>query len=135
MKNGREREPYTYFTDGICFEMDLAKTMIDHGQRRDLDRIINTACGEHARATTDMIKKACRKLDVNFHDYPARLLWHVNPRNKKALYIYYFAWLYSNKGVILGRLIGQSLKKEDIPPAFVQAIEAAGQLAKVTKAV
>ena len=95
--------------------MDLAKTMIDHGQRRDLDRIIDTACGEHARATTDMIKKACRKLDVNFHDYPARLLWHVNPRNKKALYIYYFAWLYSNKGVILGRLIGQSLKKEDIP--------------------
>ena len=81
------------------------------------------------------IMRACRKLDVNFHDYPARLLWHVNPRNKKALYIYYFAWLYSNKGVILGRLIGQSLKKEDIPPAFVQAIEAAGQLAKVTKAV
>ena len=59
----------------------------------------------------------------------------VNPRNKKALYIYYFAWLYSNKGVILGRLIGQSLKKEDIPPSFVRAIEAAGQLAKVTKAV
>ena len=135
VKGSHKGERGVYFTDEICFEMDLAKTMIDHGQRRDLDRIINTACGEHARATTDMIKKACRKLDVNFHDYPARLLWHVNPRNKKALYIYYFAWLYSNKGVILGRLIGQSLKKEDIPPSFVRAIEAAGQLAKVTKAV
>ena len=107
------------------------------GCRDDLTELLRAdiACGEHARATTDMIKKACRKLDVNFHDYPARLLWHVNPRNKKALYIYYFAWLYSNKGVILGRLIGQSLKKEDIPPSFVRAIEAAGQLAKVTKAV
>lgn len=135
VKGSHKGERGVYFTDEICFEMDLAKTMIDHGQRRDLDRIIDTACGEHARATTDMIKKACRKLDVNFHDYPARLLWHVNPRNKKALYIYYFAWLYSNKGVILGRLIGQSLKKEDIPPSFVRAIEAAGQLAKVTKAV
>ncbi|WP_293986256.1 ATP-dependent endonuclease [uncultured Megasphaera sp.] len=135
VRTAHKNERGVYFTNEICFEMDLAKTMIDHGQRRELDRIINTACGEHARATTDMIKKACRKLDVNYHDYPARLLWHVNPRNRKALYIYYFAWLYSNKGVILGRLIGQSLKKKDIPPAFIQAIEAAGQLAKVSKAV
>ena len=132
VKGSHKNERGVYFTDEICFEMDLAKTMIDHGQRRDLDRIINTACGEHARATTDMIKKACRKLDVNFHDYPARLLWHVNPRNKKALYIYYFAWLYSNKGVILGDS-ASPLKKEDIPPSLVRAIEAAGQLAKVTK--
>lgn len=135
VRTAHKNERGVYFTNEICFEMDLAKTMIDHGQRRELDRIINTACGEHARATTDMIKKACRKLDVNYHDYPARLLWHVNPRNRKALYIYYFAWLYSNKGVILGRLIGQSLKKKDIPPAFIQAIEAAGQLAKVSKTV
>ncbi|MBC3537582.1 ATP-dependent nuclease [Megasphaera hominis] len=132
VKNGREREPYTYFTDGICFEMDLAKTMIDHNHRRDLDHIIDAVNGEHARASTDMLKRACRKLDVNYHDYPPRRLWNVNPRNHKALYIYYFAWLYSNKGVILGRLIGQSLPAELIPPAFVKTIRAAGNLAKVT---
>ena len=105
--------------------------MIDNGKRRELDRIINTANGEHARATSDMLKKACRKLDVNYHEYPPKMLWHVNVRNTKALYIYYFAWLYSNKGVILGRLIGQSLHLKTIPPAFVRVIQAAGQLAKV----
>ena len=52
-------------------------------------------------------------------------------RNIKALYIYYFAWLYSNKGVILGRLLGQSLRSQEIPRAFVKVIEAAGKLAKV----
>ena len=52
-----------------------------------------------------------------------------------ALYVYYFAWLYSNKGVILGRLLGQSLEKDDIPPAFAKVITAVGQLAKVTQAV
>lgn len=133
VKGSHTKEHGVYFTDEICFEMDLAKTLISHGKRRELDRIVNTAAGEHARATTDMIKKACRKLDVNFHDYPARMLWHVNPRNQKALYIYYFAWLYSNKGVILGRLIGQSLDRQDIPPAFIRVIEAAGQLAKVSR--
>ena len=39
---------------------------------------------------------------------------------------------YSNKGVILGRLIGQSLKASLIPPAFVRTIRAAGDLARVT---
>ena len=120
-----------FFTDDICFEMDLAKTMIDMGRRRELDRIINTVAGEHGRATSDMIKKACRKLDVNFHDYPPRMLGNVNARNIKALYIYYFAWLYSNKGVILGRLLGQSLRSQEIPRAFVKVIEEAGKLAKV----
>lgn len=112
--------------------MDLAKTMIDHNHRRDLDHIIDAVNGEHARASTDMLKRACRKLDVNYHDYPPRRLWNVNPRNHKALYVYYFAWLYSNKGVILGRLIGQSLPAELIPPAFAKTIRAAGNLAKVT---
>lgn len=132
VKGSRGHEKNTYFTDGICFEMDLVRTMISHGRRRELDRIIDTANGEHARATTDMLKKACRKLDLNYHDYPARMLWHVNPRNQDALCVYYFAWLYSNKGVILGRLIGQSLKASLIPPAFVRTIRAAGDLARVT---
>lgn len=47
------------------------------------------------------------------------------------VWVYYFAWLYSNKGVILGRLIGQSLQKEEVPPAFVRVIQAAGRLATV----
>lgn len=131
VKKSRSKEQGAYFTDEICFEMDLAKTMIDKGKRRELDRIIDTACGSHARATTDMIRKACRKLEINYHDYPPRLLWNVNPRNRTAQYVYYFAWLYSNKGVILGRLIGKSLRQNEIPKAFVKVIEAAGQLAKV----
>ena len=56
----------------------------------------------------------------------------MNPRNQDALCVYYFSWLYSNKGVILGRLIGQSLKAGLIPPAFVRTIRAAGDLARVT---
>lgn len=131
VKSSRKGERGVYFTDEICFEMDLVKTMIDGGRRRELDRIMNTANGDYARATSDMLKKACRKLDVNYHDYPPKLVWNVNSRNTRALYIYYFAWLYSNKGVILGRLIGQSLSIKEIPPAFRRVIQAAGQLAKV----
>ncbi len=132
VKGGHKQENGVFFTEEICFEMDLAKTMIDKKRRRELDRIIYSVNGEHGRATNDMIKKACRKLDVNFHDYPPRMLMNVNAKNTKALYIYYFAWLYSNKGVILGRMLGQSLSGAEIPRAFVDVIKAAAQLAKVS---
>lgn len=57
VKGSKTISKHTFFTDGICFEMDLAKTMIDHGKRRELDRIADTVNGEHARATTDMLKR------------------------------------------------------------------------------
>lgn len=131
VKHAHRQERGVYFTDEICFEMDVVKRFIDRGKRRDLDRIIDTACGAHGRATSDMIKKACRKLDIDPRPYPPRLLWNVNPRNRLALYVYYYAWLYANKGVILGRLIGKSLGKDDIPPAFIDVITGAYRLAKV----
>jgi len=131
VKGSREAEKNVFFTDEICFEMDLVKAMIDKGKRRSLDHIIYTAGGVHGKATADMLKKACRKLDINYHNYPPRMLENVNPRNVETMYVYYFAWLYSNKGVILGRLIGQSLTKQEIPPSFTRVIKVAGQLAKV----
>jgi putative ATP-dependent endonuclease of OLD family len=131
VKGSREGEANVYFTDEICFEMDLVKAMITQGKRKALDHIIFVAGGMHGKATADMLKKACRKLDVNYHNYTPRMLENVNPRNIEALYVYYFSWLYSNKGVILGRLIGQSLGQNEIPPAFARVIKAAGQLAKV----
>lgn len=132
VKNGRQGQPNIYFTDEICFEMDLVKAMINSGRRKDLDRIIYIAAGTHGKANADMLKKACRKLDVNYHNYPPRMLENISPRHVDDMYVYYFSWMYSNKGVILGRLIGQSLKADEIPPAFARVIEAAGRLARVS---
>ena len=40
-------------------------------------------------------------------------------------YFYYFAWLYGNKGVIIGRSLADHLGKDFIPPAFSKVILAA----------
>ena len=132
VKSGRNHESNVFFTDEICFEMDMVKAMINRGKRKSLDHIIYTAGGMHGKATADMLKKACRKLDINYHNYPPRMLENISPRHVQDMYVYYFAWMYSNKGVILGRLIGQCLEQDDIPPAFARVIQAAGRLAKVT---
>ena len=131
VQGSRQGEPNVYFTDEICFEMDLVKAMIGMGKRKVLDRIIYTAGGIHGKASADMLKKACRKLYVNFHNYRPRMLENISPRHVDDIVIYYFSWLYSNKGVILGRLVGQSLESNEIPPAFARVIKAAGELAKV----
>lgn len=88
------------------------------------------ACGGTGRTSYDMVKKACHKLQLDPRDFPPGPLYKAKP-HQGPVWVYYFAWLYSNKGVILGRLIGQSLQKEEVPPAFVRVIQAAGRLATV----
>ena len=78
-----------------------------------------------------MLRKACHKLNKDRAEYPSCDLASAQPRLPDSLYVYYFAWLYSNKGVVLGRLVGASLRADEIPPAFVRVIQAAGRLAKV----
>lgn len=129
----RQQETGVYFTDEICFEMDLVKAMLGHGKRKELNEIIYNAGGFTGRATGDMLKKACYKLKLDRSQYPSCNLNGIQPATPERLAVYYFAWLYSNKGVILGRLIGESLKNGEIPPAFVRVIMAAGVLAKGEK--
>src|SRR5574344_21623 len=127
----QQNEPCVFFTNHICFEMDLVKAMLDHGRRQLLDEIIFNVDGMPGRATGDMLRKACHKLGKDRQEYPPCDLASVQPRLPDSLYVYYFAWLYSNKGVVLGRLLGASLRASEIPPAFIRVIQAAGKLAKV----
>ena len=127
----QQNDPCVFFTDQLCFEMDLVRAMLDHGRRRLLDEIIFNAGGMPGRATGDMLRKACHKLNKDRAEYPSCDLASAQPRLPDSLYVYYFAWLYSNKGVVLGRLVGASLRADEIPSAFVRVIQAAGRLAKV----
>ena len=127
----RQGEKNVFFTEGICFEMDLAKALLLRGKRQALDNIITTLDGSGSRVNGDMLKKACNKLGLARQSYGPVTLKRLTTDNVETLLVYYFAWLYSNKGVILGRMLGQSLEAEDIPPAFVKVIRKAGELARV----
>ena len=70
-------------------------------------------------------KKAGAKLGVPKGFYPPKKLKNINPRDEKAQEFYYFAWLYGNKGVIIGRALGKRLTENEIPPAFARTIHAA----------
>ena len=58
-----------------------------------------------------------------------RKLAEVDPTNEQGFCCVYAAWLYKNKGIILGRLIGQLLTNDLIPSCYVDAIKKAAEVA------
>ena len=123
------KAPYIFYTDYICYEMDVVKACLAAGSRRVLDAVIADIEETGDTVNTALIKKAGAKLGVPKGFYPPKKLKNINPRDEKALEFYYFAWLYGNKGVIIGRALGEHLTEKEIPAAFAKVIEEAKRLA------
>lgn len=121
----RPHSPHVFYTDYICYEMDVVKACMAARSRKLLDQVIGDVEEAGDAVNASLIKKAGAKLGLPKGYYPPTKLKNINPRNEKALEFYYFAWLYGNKGVIIGRALGERLTKKEIPKAFARVIEAA----------
>lgn len=119
-----------FYTDYICYEMDVVKACLAARSRKVLDQVIEEIVETGDTVSSALIKKAGAKLGIPKGFYPPKKLKNINPRDEQALEFYYFAWLYGNKGVIIGRALGTHLTEKEIPPAFAKAIQAAVELAK-----
>lgn len=126
--SGKNNSPYVFFTDYICYEMDVVKACLSARNRKILDAVIGDVEDAGDAVNTALIKKAGAKLGLPKGYYPPVKLKNINPRNQEALEFYYFAWLYGNKGVIIGRALGERLTKKEIPKAFAHVIETAVRL-------
>ncbi len=126
---GSKTSPYVFYTDYICYEMDVVMTCLGRNKRRMLDEIIRSTGEGSTYVSSAMVKKAGQKLEQTRYFNRPRKLENISGRDERALQFYYFAWLYGNKGVIMGRVLGLALGEEDIPPSFRRVIEAASALA------
>lgn len=124
------KQSNVFYTDHICYEMDVVKACLTTKSRKVLDQVIEEIAETGDTVNSALIKKAGAKLGVQKGFYPPKKLKNINPRDEAALEFYYFAWLYGNKGVIIGRSLGKHLTEKEIPPAFAKAIQAAVELAK-----
>lgn len=135
-----------YFTDTICFEYDLVSHLIRRRQRAILDSIVRMVVSLEGgsqlvskKAITQGVDKLIKYAKsqneslqglVNraFHE---RKLNSIPNREEHLLEVYYFSWLFFQKGITIGKCIGDNIKeREDIPPAFVRVIKKAQQLAQ-----
>lgn len=135
VKGNKKETKQIFYTENICFEMDVVRSCIEKGRRAVLDEAIRDISDMDPLVTSSMVKKACLKLDISRQKHPPRKLKHISGRDVKALIFYYFAWFYSNKGVISGRALGLRLEAGDIPKAFRNVICAAASLAEHSEKV
>lgn len=119
-----------FYTDGLCYEMDVVNACLGNGRRALLDAVVADVGEGMTNVSSALVKKACGKLGLARSDYPPKKLEQLPARDVKKQTFYYFAWLYGNKGVIIGRALGLRMKREDIPPAFARVIRAAAELSK-----
>lgn len=123
-------KPYVFYTDYICYEMDVVQTCIAKKSINVLNRVIRSMEDGSDTVNSSLVKKAGQKLGMDRSAYPPRKLANISKRDERALQFYYFAWLYGNKGVIIGRALGENLSRREIPPAFVRVIDAAVSYSK-----
>ena len=123
--DGKKSSPYVFYTDRICYEMDVVDTCLARGKRKLLDEVIREVGEGSTYVSSALVKKASQKLGLARYTNRPRKLENISGRDEAALEFYYFAWLYGNKGVIIGRAIGLALTEGEIPPSFRRVIEAA----------
>lgn len=114
-----------YYTKEICFEMDVVQACLDKGRTDLLNQIIHSLDDSSDLVNSALVKKAGQKLGIDRRSYPSRKLSNISKKDRRALEFYYFAWLYGNKGVIIGRAVGEVLSKDEIPDSFKRVIHAA----------
>ena len=64
--------PYVFYTDYICFEMDVVKSCLSHGKRKLLDDVIGDIEEAGDVVSSALIKKAGAKLGVPKGFYPPK---------------------------------------------------------------
>ena len=114
----------------LYYEMDVVQACISSGSIGVLSRVIHSVEDSSDVVNSSLVKKAGQKLGMARGSYPPRKLSNISKQDNRSLQFYYFAWLYGNKGVIVGRAIGEFLTGKEIPPAFKTVIEAAVSYSK-----
>ncbi len=115
-----------FYTNEICFEMDVVSHLIHHHHRDVLDMIVQDIIDTgRGMVTKDMARRGFSKLGVDDRQAIQRCLKNIKVKDTETLLLYYFSWFYSNKGVIVGRRIAHYIPKHMIPPAFIAVIERA----------
>lgn len=118
-----------FYTNEICFEMDVVSHLIHHHHRNVLDMIVQDIIDTgRGMVTKDMARRGFSKLGVDDRQAIQRCLKNIKAKDIETLLLYYFSWFYSNKGVIVGRRIAHYIPEHMIPLALIAVIERAKAL-------
>ena len=131
VKAGHTAAEDEFFTKELCFEIEVVKTLFANGKASvvratalDLDRK-----AESIVMDVDFVRKQYKKMSVDINGYTPKKLSDVSDTDETEFCQMYSAWFMAKKGVLLGRIVGESLPAKLIPACFSDAIKKAREVA------
>lgn len=112
-----------FYTRTLCFETEMVESLVEAGQSDLLERMVEQLepGAKAKRLSFAYLEKPLQKFDAIDLPLPQNLaaLRADDTARYKTLYA---AWLFRNKGAILGRVMGEGLPEDCIPACYRDAI-------------
>jgi putative ATP-dependent endonuclease of OLD family len=130
VKAGHTATDNDFFTNELCFEIEVVKNLYDHNNA-DLVRKIalelsNTAESEELDA--NFVRSSFKKMGIDMAGYSPKRLADVGAADKNEFCRMYSAWFMAKKGILLGRIVGDIVPAEIIPACYCNAIKKAQEV-------
>jgi putative ATP-dependent endonuclease of the OLD family len=125
--------PNHYQTSLRDFEEEIISLMIDRNKESVLRKIVvdYDPKGEERVMQTNALNSRALRYKVFESEYKADLkLVDIHPNDLPNLKSFYLAWFSVNKSYPLGKLIGETLSKDDTPLVYRKIIDEAYKMAK-----
>lgn len=131
VKEGQTPGEREFFTQELCFEIEIVKNLINHSETALIRKIVQEldADGESIVLDLEFVKKGFKKMRVDTSNYVPKKLCEIQEANTEEFSNMYSAWLMAKKGILLGRTIGDLLPSELIPSCYADAIRKAQEVA------
>lgn len=131
VKQGQFPGEREFFTNELCFEIEIVKNLVRHGKMDLVKKIVQEMDkdGENVLLDREFVRKYFKKIGLDISTYIPKKLADVSIEDTTDFCNMYSTWYMVKKGILLGRIIGNLLPKDLIPECYANAIIKAKEVA------
>jgi putative ATP-dependent endonuclease of OLD family len=132
VRTGYTPDSSEFFTQELCFEIEIVKKLYSNGQTALVRQIAKElfSNAESVEMDVDFVRKHFKKMGIDITGYVPKKLSDVSDDDESEFCQMYSTWFMAKKGVLLGRIIGELLPAELIPACYADAIRKAREVAR-----
>lgn len=124
-----------FYTESKCFDSEIVENLLNKNRADILQKILleYDSRGTNRSIQQKKLNKIIR--DFGYENISAEKDYKFEELNPEdGLYkVIYVAWFAINKGILLGKVIGNLLEKDDIPVCYQNAINKVKELAEINE--
>lgn len=121
-----------FYTTELCFEIEIVKKLFSSGKQESVRQIARDldAQADIVELDANFVRKGFNKMGIDLTGYVPKKLCDIADDDEVTFCQMFSAWFMAKKGVFLGRIIGDSISKDDIPECYSNAIKKAEEVAR-----